>query len=81
MPIEVKTYKEYLQEEAEASKGSVSDHCFVAGCTNPPPYYRTGDARYWCGMCEEHAEMRESYLRYIRNKLLQCGVRCKGERL
>lgn len=77
MPIEVKTYKEYLADEAEASKRHVGDHCFVAGCTNPPPYYEVGDVRYWCGMCEEHAEMRERYLGYIRNKLLQCGVRCK----
>lgn len=78
MPIEVKTYKEYLADEVEASKEYVGDHCFVAGCTNPPPYYKVGDVRFWCGMCEEHAEMRERYLNYIRNKLLQCGVKCNG---
>ena len=74
MPIEVKTYKEYLADEAEASKEYVGDHCFAAGCTNPPPYYKVGDARYWC---EEHAGMRERYLDYVRTRLLQCGVRCK----
>lgn len=78
MPIEVKTYKEYLAGEAEESKEYAGSHCFVAGCTNPPPYYKVGDARFWCGMCEEHAEMREKYLSYIRNRLLQCGVKCKG---
>lgn len=77
MPIEFKTYKEYLDDEAKASEGKVGDRCFIAGCTNPPPYYKYGDARFWCGMCEEHAEMREKYLSYIRNRLLQCGVRCR----
>lgn len=77
MPIEVKTYKEYLADEAEESKEYAGSHCFVAGCTNPPPYYKYGDARFWCGMCEEHAGMRKRYLDYIRTKLLQCGVRCK----
>lgn len=77
MPIEVKTYKEYLAGEAEASRANVSDHCFVAGCTNPPPYYQVGDARFWCGMCEEHAGMRKKYLDYVRTKLMQCGVRFK----
>jgi hypothetical protein len=43
MPIEVKTYKEYLADEAEASKEYAGSHCFVAGCTNPPPYYKYGD--------------------------------------
>ena len=77
MPIEFKTYKEYLADEAEASKEYVCNHCFVAGCTNPSPYYKDGDVRFWCGMCEEHARMRERYLDYIRDRLLQCGVRCK----
>lgn len=77
MPIEVKTYKEYLADEAEESKEYAGSHCFVAGCTNPPPYYKYGDARFWCGMCEEHARMRERYLDYVRDRLLQCGVRCK----
>ena len=77
MPIEVKTYKEYLADEAEASRANVGDHCFVAGCTNPPPYYQVGDARFWCGMCEDHAGMRKKYLDYVRTKLMQCGVRFK----
>lgn len=74
MSITIKTYPEYLASMAKASKEYVGDHCFVAGCTNPPPYYRAGDARFWCGMCEEHAEMRKSYLSYIRTKLQQCGL-------
>lgn len=77
MPIEFKTYKEYLADEAKASEEYVGDHCFVSGCTNPPPYYKVGDVRFWCGVCEEHAGMREQYLDYIRTKLLQCGVRLK----
>lgn len=75
MPVEVKTYKEYLADEAEASKLSVGNHCFVAGCTNPPPYYKVGDARFWCSMCEEHAGMRKNYLEYVRTKIMQCGIR------
>ena len=51
MPIEFKTYKEYLADEAEASKEYVGDHCFIAGCTNPPPYYKDGDARSCCDEC------------------------------
>lgn len=50
MPIEFKTYKEYLADEAEASKEHVGDHRFVAGCTNPPPYYKVGDVR---GACQD----------------------------
>ena len=77
MPIEVKTYKEYLADEAEASRENVGDHCFVAGCTNPPTYYQVGNERFWCGMCKDHAGMRKKYLDYVRTKLMQCGVRFK----
>lgn len=79
MPIELKTYKEYLADEAEASKNDVGGRCFVAGCTNPPPYYQVGDVRFWCGMCEEHAGMRDRYLDYVRERLLKCGVRTRQQ--
>lgn len=65
MSIEIKTYKEYLADEAKASKNNVGNCCFVAGCTNPPPYYQVGDARFWCGMCEIHAEMKQRYISYV----------------
>ena len=77
MPIEVKTYKEFLAAAAEASKDNVRDSCFVVGCTNPPPYYQVGDVRFLCGMCEEHADMRKRYLDYVRERLLKCGVRTR----
>lgn len=38
--------------------------CFVAGC-NRPAEYEGGDARYYCGMCEEHANVRCSYVREL----------------
>lgn len=42
----------------------VGDTCFVAGC-NKPAEYEAGDARYYCGMCEEHANIRCSYVREL----------------
>lgn len=77
MPIEVKTYPEYLADEAAVSQEHVGDHCFIAGCNNPGPYYQVGDERFWCGMCEEHAEMRDKYLRYMQGKLRQCGLQLR----
>ena len=38
--------------------------CFVHWCDNPA-FYEGGDGRFKCGMCEEHVELKEQYLRYI----------------
>lgn len=67
--VTIDSYEKFLAAEAKASESVAGERCFVAGCTNPPPYYRVGDARYWCGMCEEHANMRDRYRNYIQSKL------------
>lgn len=38
--------------------------CFVDGC-DKPGLYEMGDARYWCGGCEEHANMKREYQWYL----------------
>lgn len=67
--VTIDSYEKFLADEAKASESVAGKCCFVAGCTNPPPYYRVGDARYWCGMCEEHANMRDRYRNYVQTKL------------
>lgn len=67
--VTVESYEKFLDNETKASTEYAGATCFVAGCTNPPPYYKVGDARYWCGMCEEHANMRDRYRNYIQSKL------------
>lgn len=77
MPIEIKRYKEWLADQAEQSResGHLGDHCFVAGCDNPGPYYVVGDERFWCGMCETHAGMTDNYREYVKNCLSKLGFR------
>ncbi len=58
--VDLATYPEY-RESKKDSKYSGTDTCFVAGC-DKPAYYEGGDARYWCGMCEEHADIRFDYV-------------------
>ena len=67
--VSIESYAKFLDNEAKASTEYAGATCFVAGCTNPPPYYKVGDARYWCGMCEEHAGMRDRYRNYVQSKL------------
>lgn len=70
----VPTYEDFLKSRV---KYSGNTKCFVGGC-NKPGLYEGGDARYYCGMCEEHSGMRRSYRMYLRslvsdaNYMLSC---------
>ncbi|WP_405325842.1 hypothetical protein [Fibrobacter sp.] len=57
---DVLTYPEF-RETMKDSHYTGKDTCFVGGC-NQPAYYEGGDARYWCGMCEKHADIRYRYV-------------------
>ena len=67
----VKSYKRFLASEHSRGvrMGCLGDKCFVNGCNVRGPLYPVGDARFWCGMCENHADMRKSYKMYIMSKL------------
>lgn len=52
-------YREY--RDACKKPQYVGETCFVAGCDKPAEY-EGGDARYYCGMCEEHANIRMHYV-------------------
>lgn len=62
----VPIYEEY--KETHKSKNYKGCTCFVSGCNNPAEY-EVGDARYPCGMCEEHAGIRDDYKAYIWSKM------------
>ena len=57
----VLTYEDFLKSRV---KYSGDTKCFVYDC-NKPGLYEGGDARYYCGMCEEHFGMRSSYRMYL----------------
>ena len=63
MDISIKTYEEFANEH---KKYDGSAKCFVYGC-DKPAYYEGGDARFYCGMCEEHVGLKESYLLNLKN--------------
>jgi hypothetical protein len=60
------TNEDYIIESYEEFKNALKkpeyfgETCFVGGC-NKPAEYEGGDYRFYCGMCEEHAGIRESY--------------------
>lgn len=58
----LKTYPEYRDSHKKPEYFGCT--CFVGGC-NKPAEYEGGDARYYCGMCEEHAYIKRSYLDYL----------------
>lgn len=43
--------------------------CHVYGC-NKPAEYESGDSRFYYGVCEEHAEIKEmyNYIQYLGGK-------------
>jgi DNA polymerase len=55
------TYKDFL---ANNKKYDGTTECFVFGC-GKKAYYEGGDSRWYCGMCEEHASMKEKYNLYL----------------
>lgn len=58
----LKTYPEYRDSHKKPEYFGCT--CFVGGC-NKPAEYEGGDARYYCGMCEEHANVKRDYLSYL----------------
>ena len=67
----IKSYKRFLASEHSRGlrKGCLGGKCFVHGCDSKGPLYPVGDDRFWCGMCEKHADMRKSYKNYITDRL------------
>lgn len=54
------SYKDFLINH---KKYDGSQKCFVNGC-DEDGYYEGGDSRFYCPMCEEHAEMKAKYIFY-----------------
>lgn len=52
------TYEEFKETRKEPKY--FGNKCFVAGCENPAEY-EGGDARFYCGVCEEHAGIKKQY--------------------
>ena len=67
----IKSYKRFLTSEHSRGlrMGCLGKKCFVHDCDVEGPLYPVGDDRYWCGMCEKHADMRKSYRLYLDYKL------------
>lgn len=57
----VKTYEQFLEEHKEYDG---NDKCFVGRC-DEPAYYEGGDYRWYCGVCEKHAKMKDRYAHYL----------------
>lgn len=70
-------YKEFLKLNAKYDGNS---KCFVYDCTKPA-LYEGGDARFYCGMCEEHAGMLSKYRFTISNILVDRNEKLSGEEL
>ena len=56
------TYEEFLKDKIMPKYEGCT--CAAFDCTKPAKY-EGGDGRYQCGMCEEHAGMREQYKHYL----------------
>lgn len=61
MPKIILSYSEFLQDQVKYPEDT---KCFVYDC-NKPGIYEGGDARFYCGMCEEHASMVSKYRLYL----------------
>lgn len=60
MELNIKSYKEFCTEHKKYD----GVRCCVGEC-DQPAYYEGGDARCWCPMCEEHADIKNHYLAYL----------------
>ena len=76
MNLHIKTFQEFADERKEYD-GTLE--CFVAGC-NKPAYYEGGDCRFYCGVCEEHAQIKGRYEEYLRGLRLQISTRMKWDK-
>ena len=52
------TYEEFKEMHKEPKY--FNNICFVAGCNNLAEY-EGGDARFYCGVCEQHSRLQERY--------------------
>lgn len=75
MDIHIKSYEEFCDEHKKYDGGK----CYVAGC-NQPAYYEGGDARCWCPMCEDHADMPSFYYSYLGRVRKQIETRMKWDK-
>lgn len=60
MSNEIMTYEDFLKSKVKYH----NTKCMVYGC-NKDGLYEGGDARCWCPMCEEHADMERNYRFYL----------------
>ena len=60
-PVEIMTYQQYRDAHKDPKYAGGKDKCFVGGCDKVAEF-EGGDARFWCGMCEEHASIRFDYV-------------------
>lgn len=72
----VKTYEEFLEGHKEYD-GSIT--CFAGGC-NEPAYYEGGDYRWYCGVCEKHAKVKDRYAHYLYDILDKTHARLLWDR-
>lgn len=74
--VSFESYEEFLE------RNKVPDYngkkCFVLGCTKPG-LYEGGDSRFYCGMCEDHADMKNKYIREMESILGISGIPSKNE--
>ena len=76
MDLHIKTFREFADER---KKYDGTDECFVAGC-HKPAYYEGGDARFYCGVCEEHAHIKGRYEEYLRGLRLRITTRMRWDK-
>lgn len=73
----VPTYEEYAKSQV---KYDGNTKCFVFDC-NKPGLYEGGDARFYCGMCEEHSGLRNSYRMHLRGLISDANYMLSVEEL
>ena len=73
----VPTYDDFKKSRV---KYDGTTKCFVFDC-NKPGLYEGGDARFYCGMCEEHSGLRSSYRMYLRGLISNANALLSAEEL
>ena len=76
MDLHIETFYEFSERR---KKYDGTDKCFVPSC-NEPAYYEGGDARFYCGMCEKHSRIRETYWRYLECKEFEIQTRMRWDK-
>ena len=64
--IRFESYEDFLKRNKVLKY--IGNKCFVLGCDKQAEY-EGGDSRYYCGMCEKHANMKERYIEELENIL------------